>query len=274
MTEKAARYPLLLLLPDQPPFQIHLPGPGDPQLPRGHVLGDGGPGPDVSPGPHGHRRHQGGVAADKGLFADNGRVFLLAVVVAGDGPGPDVGAGPHVRIPQVGEVACLDAFMENRLLHFHEVAHMHPGPEIAQRPQMGAGPHIHPDAQAALGDDGAHLDINVVFQDGIDNLDRRLDAAVLADDGVALQVDVGIDDGVPADADERLDISGLRVDEADPLVHVPGVDPALHRLGGPGQLRPAVDPQQRLPVRVHQGLHPPARLPGDVDQVGEVDFAR
>ena len=97
--------------------------------------------------------------------------------------------------------------------------------------------------------------------------------AVLADDGAPLQIDVGIDDRVFADLDERLDIGGLRVDEGDPLVHVPGVDPALDGAGGPGQLGPAVDPQQRLPVRVHQGFHPPALLPGNVDQVGEIDFA-
>ena len=73
--------------------------------------------------------------------------------------------------------------------------------------------------------------------------------------------------------DERLDIGGLRVDEGDPLVHMPGVDPALDGLGGPGQLGPAVDPQERLPVRVDEGFHPPALLPGDVNQVGEIDFA-
>ncbi len=72
----------------------------------------------------------------------------------------------------------------------------------------------------------------------------------------ALEIDVGIDDGVSADADQRLDIGGLRVDEGDPLVHVPGVDPALDGLGGPGQLGPAVDPQERLPVRVDEGFHP------------------
>ena len=73
--------------------------------------------------------------------------------------------------------------------------------------------------------------------------------------------------------DERLDIGGLRVHEGDPLVHVPGVDPALDGLGGPGQLGPAVDPQERLPVRVDEGFHPPALLPGDVNQVGEIDLA-
>ncbi len=65
---------------------------------------------------------------------------------------------------------------------------------------MGIGADIHPGPHPALGDDAAHLDINVVCQDGIDNLDRGLDAAVLADDRFALEIDVGIDDRVFADA--------------------------------------------------------------------------
>src|SRR5450756_471105 len=76
---------------------------------------------------------------------------------------------------------------------------------------MGIGADIHPGPDPALGDDATHLDINVVLQDGIDNLDVGLDAAVFPDDGAALQVDVGIDNGVFADADGRLDIGGLRV---------------------------------------------------------------
>ena len=130
-----------------------------------------------------------------------------------------------------------------------------------------------PAAEAALGDDAAHLDMDVVFQDGIDDLHRRFDDAILADDRVALEIDVGIDDRVPADADAGLDISGLRIDQGDPLVHMPGVDPALHGLGGRGQLGPAVDAQQVVPVRVDEGFHPPALLPGDLDQVGEINFA-
>ena len=72
--------------------------------------------------------------------------------------------------------------------------------------------------------------------------------------------------------DQRLDIGGLRVDEGDPLVHMPVVDPALDGAGGPGQLGPAVDPQERLPVRVDEGFHPPPLLPGNVNQVGEINF--
>ena len=65
---------------------------------------------------------------------------------------------------------------------------------------MGPGADIHPGPDPALGDDAAHLDINVVFQDGIDNLDRGLDAAVFADDGLALEIDIGINNRVFADA--------------------------------------------------------------------------
>ena len=53
---------------------------------------------------------------------------------------------------------------------------------------MGTGTGVRSGSDKALGDDAAHLDINVVLQDGIDNLDRRLDAAVFPDDGAALQV--------------------------------------------------------------------------------------
>ncbi len=60
-----------------------------------------------------------------------GGVFLLAVVVAGDGPGPHVGPGPDVRIPQVGEMPGLHPFVQDRFFHFHEVADVHPCPQVA-----------------------------------------------------------------------------------------------------------------------------------------------
>ena len=69
---------------------IYLPGPAEAQLPRRHLLGDGGARAHVSPGADGHRRHQGGVAADEGPFPDDGLVLVDPVVVAGYGAAADV----------------------------------------------------------------------------------------------------------------------------------------------------------------------------------------
>jgi hypothetical protein len=110
--------------------------------------------------------------------------------------------------------------------------------------------------------------VDAVGQGGIHDLHSGFDDAVLADDGIALEIDVGIDDGVTADGDAGLDVSGVGVDQGNPLVQVAVVDAGLHHLGGLGQLSPAVDAQEVLPIRVEEGFHPLSPLPGDMDEVG------
>ena len=74
-----------------------------------HVFGDGGAGADDAARAHVYRGHQGGVAADKRAFANNGAVFFMAIVIAGDGAGADVHIFANVGIAQVAEVPGLGA---------------------------------------------------------------------------------------------------------------------------------------------------------------------
>src|SRR5215470_108799 len=67
-------------------------------------------GSDVSAIPDTNRRDEDRVAADENLVANRGRVFVHAVVVAGDGAGPDVCFGAEFGVADVGKMRNFRAF--------------------------------------------------------------------------------------------------------------------------------------------------------------------
>src|SRR6185295_4953097 len=79
------------------------------ERPRRHVVSNGGGGCDVNVIPEGHRRDQGGVAADLHPVSDRRRVFREAIVVAGDRSGADVCISTYRHVPEVGQVVRLAA---------------------------------------------------------------------------------------------------------------------------------------------------------------------
>src|SRR5215471_17829909 len=83
---------------------------------RGNVVGDARSRTDVSSLPELHRRHQGRVAADEHAVLDHRRVFVHAVVVAGDGAGTDVDSLANFRVTQIGQMIRLRALAQTHFL--------------------------------------------------------------------------------------------------------------------------------------------------------------
>ena len=76
-------------------------------LSGGNVVHNDGAGTDERTVPDGHRGHEGGIAADEAVIADDGAELVPAVVVAGDGACAEVHAGADFGVAEVGEMIGL-----------------------------------------------------------------------------------------------------------------------------------------------------------------------
>src|SRR5690606_24526680 len=88
----------------------------------GHVQREGGARADVGAVTDADGCDERGVRADERARADDGRVLLLAIIVAGDGARADVGARADLGVAKIGQVAGLGARAEARVLDLDEVA--------------------------------------------------------------------------------------------------------------------------------------------------------
>ncbi len=103
----------------------------------------------IAPSPTRDRGHQHGVRADEGALADLGAVLHHAVVVAGHGARADVGVLADMGVAEIGQVADLDAFVQDGVLDLDEVADMHILGQFRAGAQAGEGADGGPAADVA-----------------------------------------------------------------------------------------------------------------------------
>ena len=122
-------------------MHIHLLAARDGQIAVRHVLRDDRPRAHERLRAHGDRGHQRGVAADERVLADDGFVFIHAIIVAGDRTRSDVRPRADLRIPQIGKVVGLGPFTEARLCEGAKANHLTylGDAEVGARANIGAG---------------------------------------------------------------------------------------------------------------------------------------
>src|SRR4030042_685537 len=136
---------------------MHLLGPGDRQRIRGYFLRDRGARPEYGSPADFDRGHQLRVAAHEYPVLDDGRMFLPAIVIAGDRSGADVDFFPQSGVPDVTQVVGLGASPDGRLLNLNEVANLRSLFKDRLRAKMSEGPHLNMVFDYALADHGRSL---------------------------------------------------------------------------------------------------------------------
>ena len=98
----------------RPPRLLHLPGAGQRQGVRFHILGDHAAGADERAVADGDRGHQGNVGANKSMRADRRAMFICAIIITCDRAGADIGIPAHRGVADVAEMAGLHAGCQMR----------------------------------------------------------------------------------------------------------------------------------------------------------------
>src|SRR5882672_5429341 len=89
------------------------------------IPGDGRSCADGRTGADSNRGHQHAARTDEGAVLDEGRPFVLPVVVAGNAAGPYVDAAAHAGIAHIAQVIGLAAGADFAALDLNEVADVH-----------------------------------------------------------------------------------------------------------------------------------------------------
>lgn len=82
---------------------------GDGQGVFRNLLGNGAAGTDVGVGLYGYRSNQIGVAADKGIVADDGAMLFLAVVVDSDAATAHINTAADITVTDIRQMRQLGA---------------------------------------------------------------------------------------------------------------------------------------------------------------------
>src|SRR4030042_6751384 len=109
----------------------------------GNVFGNHRPRPSLGTRAHLYRCHQHGIRADEGTFTDLSRVFMTAIVIAGDRPGAYVGIRTHRGITQVGEMSHLGSWSKGGVFDFTEVTHVHTFTQMGTLAQVAIWTHVY-----------------------------------------------------------------------------------------------------------------------------------
>ncbi len=199
-------------------------------------------------------------------------MLVRAVIVAGDGTGADVHALADGGVADIGQMRHLAAAPDGGLLNLHVGAGLGALAQVRGRAQVGARTgggtvvdlrlHSH-----RLVDDATRADARV-GQAAV-----RAHHGILADGGGAHEDDVGKQLNIGGDFHLGADIGRGRVPQGDAGGHMGLVNAALHDATGLGQLSAGVHAQALLGVVGLVGEHRPARLAGDGQHIGEVEFA-
>src|SRR5262249_13734775 len=202
-----------------PIFFVDLPRPADAERAGWHQVRDHRAGAEVCAGADFHRCDERGIAADEGVIADFGDVFLDAVVIAGDRPGADVHALPDIGVPQVSQVHGFRAASQPCLLQLDEIADV--------RARFNVGAHAEARVRAQL-----RIVLNVRAENAREwpHQDAAAELAVLhnrasSDDAVfgypgrPEDTRKRLDDGIHSDADPGIDGHGFRLFDGDAGEH-------------------------------------------------------
>jgi hypothetical protein len=101
---------------------MHLPGPADRQTARRDFLGYRRTGADDGPVADFYRGDQLGIAAHEDPVPDEGGMFFMAIIVAGDGARAHIHFFPKGGVSEVTEVIGLSASADHRFFYFYEIA--------------------------------------------------------------------------------------------------------------------------------------------------------
>src|SRR4051812_2852816 len=191
----------------------------------------------------GHRRYQLTVRADEGAIADDGLVFVGAVVVAGDRPRADIYIASDDCIAEIAQMIRLRAFRQRCVLGFDEVAYMRMRAEYSAGAQTRVRPNsrMRPDPRTIDMTERQHLCI------GLDV--RVFEHTMCADAGSMLELHCSFEDAIDVDADIRLavqlaaDIDARWIGERDAALEQAGSLLPLINALELGQLRFAVHAQ-------------------------------
>ena len=182
-----------------------------------------------------------------GVVADHRAVLVGAVVIGGDAACADVGSRTHRGVAEVGEVVCLGAIGERRVLHLDEVADVHVGPQFGTRPQPCERPdhRARPDAhtERIAVDVGEGLDHGAGCDRGVSHHAVRADLHPIAQMHRALEHAVHIDLDVGAAVQLATQVEPRRVQKANAGVHERVGALTLHDALELGQLLRAVHAQ-------------------------------
>ncbi len=104
-----------------------------------NVLGNGGTSCNITSPADGHRSNQIAVASHEGIILDGGTVLHFSVVVHSNGAAAHVHAAADITVTNVLQMGQFGPHAHSRVLHFHEVAHLHPVADDRIGPQMVIG---------------------------------------------------------------------------------------------------------------------------------------
>src|SRR5471030_3109043 len=88
-----------------------------------------------------HRRHQLRIRTDKHIVADNGLMFIGAVIIAGNGARADIHPGANFGIAEVTQMPGFRPFAKPRFFHLDEITDMSPFSQLGARTQTGERTH-------------------------------------------------------------------------------------------------------------------------------------
>ena len=201
-----------------PAFDVLLLSTSNTQSVFWYFLGDGAACADIGVGLNSYGRYQIGVAAHKGIVADDGAMLFLAIVVNSDAAAAHVNAAADIAVANVGEVGQLSAFAHIGVLNFHIVTNLYMVADNSVGTQMYVGT-------------GGYVVFNLTVM-GINELQMVIvanlhigeagigtDFAVLTDFGAAFQPSVGVNNGVAANFYTALDKGAGRVHNSKAAIH-------------------------------------------------------
>ena len=248
-------------------------GAGEGEFAFGAVAGERAAGAGGGAVADSERGNQHIAGANAHFVADNGLVFVHAVVVASDGAGADVAAAADLRVAEVGEVVGFAAAADGAVFHFHEVADVHFVGQIGIGAQAGEGADAGAAADAAVFEVREGLDNRVIADDGVFNHAVGADGHVVAELVVAFQHHVYINHHVLAVPKAAAQVEAGRVAQGEACLEQVVRLFALEDAFEFGELDFVVYAGSKEGGGYLNGMHGYAVGAGKGDDVGEVVFA-
>ena len=158
------------------------------------------------------------IASDEGVVINGAAMFVFPVKIDSHRTTAEIDILTQIRIAAVDKMRQLRAIAHIGILNFDEIADLHMVMQHRIRAEMDKRPDL------IIAADGTFMTVHAVQMREITavyigQLGIRADLAVLADDGLSLEHGAREENGIAADFDILLDVSALRVDDADAGSH-------------------------------------------------------